>query len=226
MVCWCGYLCQVSLPHSSARPFFWSKLIGLPVLERKWFFWSQLIGLPVLEEEKSFFWSHLIGLPGLEKGRSEKHFVISRVPFVLEINRRISGSIRLKSNLHHACVLAVFDILWFYESVVLSMHRTISPLPSLPPLPLLYSLPSPPTRLCRVDLTYSDLHNRWCFLACSFSLSGTFPFNEEEDIQDQIHNAAFMYPPDPWQDISRDGKWWHIFCKSTSVSNQFLHLSC
>ncbi|XP_031555921.1 serine/threonine-protein kinase D3-like [Actinia tenebrosa] len=36
------------------------------------------------------------------------------------------------------------------------------------------------------------------------SLSGTFPFNEEEDIQDQIHNAAFMYPPDPWQEISRD----------------------
>ena len=23
-------------------------------------------------------------------------------------------------------------------------------------------------------------------------LSGTFPFNEEEGIQDQIHNAAFM----------------------------------
>ncbi|EDO41241.1 predicted protein, partial [Nematostella vectensis] len=36
------------------------------------------------------------------------------------------------------------------------------------------------------------------------SLSGTFPFNEEEDIQDQIHNAAFMYPPDPWQEISKD----------------------
>ena len=38
-----------------------------------------------------------------------------------------------------------------------------------------------------------------------FSLSGTFPFNEEEDIQDQIHNAAFMYPPDPWQEISPEG---------------------
>ncbi|XP_075677162.1 serine/threonine-protein kinase D3 isoform X5 [Dermatophagoides pteronyssinus] len=34
------------------------------------------------------------------------------------------------------------------------------------------------------------------------SLSGTFPFNEEEDIQDQITNAAFMYPPDIWRDIS------------------------
>ena len=33
------------------------------------------------------------------------------------------------------------------------------------------------------------------------SLSGTFPFNEEEDIQDQIHNAAFMYPQDPWLEI-------------------------
>ncbi|KAF3692768.1 Serine/threonine-protein kinase D2 [Channa argus] len=36
------------------------------------------------------------------------------------------------------------------------------------------------------------------------SLSGTFPFNEDEDIQDQIHNAAFMYPPNPWKQISSD----------------------
>ncbi|XP_056150078.1 serine/threonine-protein kinase D3-like isoform X2 [Lampris incognitus] len=34
------------------------------------------------------------------------------------------------------------------------------------------------------------------------SLSGTFPFNEDEDINDQIQNAAFMYPPNPWRDIS------------------------
>uniref|UniRef100_A0A671W3K6 protein kinase C n=1 Tax=Sparus aurata TaxID=8175 RepID=A0A671W3K6_SPAAU len=38
------------------------------------------------------------------------------------------------------------------------------------------------------------------------SLSGTFPFNEDEDINDQIHNAAFMYPPNPWKQISSDGK--------------------
>ena len=37
------------------------------------------------------------------------------------------------------------------------------------------------------------------------SLSGTFPFNEDEDIADQIKNAAFMYPPNPWREISRDG---------------------
>ncbi|CAG2174004.1 unnamed protein product, partial [Oppiella nova] len=36
------------------------------------------------------------------------------------------------------------------------------------------------------------------------SLSGTFPFNEEEDISDQITNAAFMFPPDPWNQISPD----------------------
>uniref|UniRef100_A0A8C8RA18 Serine/threonine-protein kinase n=1 Tax=Pelusios castaneus TaxID=367368 RepID=A0A8C8RA18_9SAUR len=34
------------------------------------------------------------------------------------------------------------------------------------------------------------------------SLSGTFPFNEDEDINDQIQNAAFMYPPNPWRQIS------------------------
>ena len=37
------------------------------------------------------------------------------------------------------------------------------------------------------------------------SLSGTFPFNEDEDINDQIQNAAFMYPPNPWKEITRDG---------------------
>ncbi|KAF4085849.1 hypothetical protein AMELA_G00099760 [Ameiurus melas] len=36
------------------------------------------------------------------------------------------------------------------------------------------------------------------------SLSGTFPFNEDEDINDQIHNAAFMYPPNPWRQISTE----------------------
>jgi len=34
------------------------------------------------------------------------------------------------------------------------------------------------------------------------SVSGTFPFNEEEEIADQIKNAAFMYPPNPWNEIS------------------------
>ncbi|XP_004440239.1 PREDICTED: serine/threonine-protein kinase D2 [Ceratotherium simum simum] len=34
------------------------------------------------------------------------------------------------------------------------------------------------------------------------SLSGTFPFNEDEDINDQIQNAAFMYPACPWSRIS------------------------
>lgn len=37
------------------------------------------------------------------------------------------------------------------------------------------------------------------------SLSGTFPFNEDEDINDQIQNAAFMYPPNPWKTISPEG---------------------
>ncbi|XP_022240643.1 serine/threonine-protein kinase D1-like [Limulus polyphemus] len=36
------------------------------------------------------------------------------------------------------------------------------------------------------------------------SLSGTFPFNEEEDIHDQIQNATFMYPPNLWKEISPD----------------------
>nr|XP_025037974.1 serine/threonine-protein kinase D3-like [Pelodiscus sinensis] len=34
------------------------------------------------------------------------------------------------------------------------------------------------------------------------SLSGTFPFNEEEDVNDQIQNAAFMFPRQTWASIS------------------------
>lgn len=33
-------------------------------------------------------------------------------------------------------------------------------------------------------------------------MSGTFPFNEDEDINDQIQNAEFMYPPNPWRNIT------------------------
>ncbi|XP_041927431.1 serine/threonine-protein kinase D1 isoform X1 [Alosa sapidissima] len=36
------------------------------------------------------------------------------------------------------------------------------------------------------------------------SLSGTFPFNEDEDINDQIQNAAFMYPSHPWKKVSQE----------------------
>nr|XP_032819947.1 serine/threonine-protein kinase D3-like [Petromyzon marinus] len=36
------------------------------------------------------------------------------------------------------------------------------------------------------------------------SLSGTFPFNEDEDINEQIQNAAFMYPANPWRETSVD----------------------
>ena len=38
------------------------------------------------------------------------------------------------------------------------------------------------------------------------SLSGTFPFNEDEDILDQIQNAEFMFPDQPWRSISTDGE--------------------
>lgn len=56
------------------------------------------------------------------------------------------------------------------------------------------------------------------------SLSGTFPFNEDEDINDQIQNAAFMYPPMPWKEISTEGKktmfytcWYAKFTKNIKL---------
>ena len=36
------------------------------------------------------------------------------------------------------------------------------------------------------------------------SPSGTFPFNEDEDTHDQIQIEAFMYPPNPWKEISHE----------------------
>ncbi|VDK80298.1 unnamed protein product [Litomosoides sigmodontis] len=36
------------------------------------------------------------------------------------------------------------------------------------------------------------------------TLSGTFPFNDGEEIAEQIQNAAFMFPTEPWQRISRE----------------------
>ena len=38
------------------------------------------------------------------------------------------------------------------------------------------------------------------------SLSGTFLFNEDEDINQQIQNAFFMYPPNPWKTLSENCK--------------------
>lgn len=38
------------------------------------------------------------------------------------------------------------------------------------------------------------------------SLSGTFPFNEDEEISDQIQNASFMYPQNPWKEVSQEGQ--------------------
>lgn len=49
------------------------------------------------------------------------------------------------------------------------------------------------------------------------SLSGTFPFNEDEDINEQIQNAAFMYPPNPWKEISSDGKHYLWYQKLISL---------
>uniref|UniRef100_A0A914C7F2 protein kinase C n=1 Tax=Acrobeloides nanus TaxID=290746 RepID=A0A914C7F2_9BILA len=34
------------------------------------------------------------------------------------------------------------------------------------------------------------------------TLSGTFPFNDGEEVSDQIQNAAFMFPSEPWKQIS------------------------
>ncbi|XP_037053902.1 serine/threonine-protein kinase D3-like [Peromyscus leucopus] len=51
---------------------------------------------------------------------------------------------------------------------------------------------------------YNRSLDMWSVVIVYVSLSGTFPFNEDEDINDQIQNAAFMYPPNPWREISSE----------------------
>lgn len=52
------------------------------------------------------------------------------------------------------------------------------------------------------------------------SLSGTFPFNEDEDIHDQIQNAAFMYPPNPWKTVTPEGRFWVELRSFVSISTR------
>ncbi|XP_022649203.1 serine/threonine-protein kinase D3-like isoform X1 [Varroa destructor] len=52
---------------------------------------------------------------------------------------------------------------------------------------------------------YNRLLDMWSVGVIIYvTLSGTFPFNEDEDINDQIQNADFMYPPQPWREISKE----------------------
>ena len=37
------------------------------------------------------------------------------------------------------------------------------------------------------------------------SLSGTFPFEEDRDIYEQIINSNFMFPVETWRNVSPDG---------------------
>ncbi|KIH52513.1 hypothetical protein ANCDUO_17385, partial [Ancylostoma duodenale] len=48
------------------------------------------------------------------------------------------------------------------------------------------------------------------------SLSGTFPFNEDEDILDQIQNAEFMYPPNLWKEIGDNGEYFKLLQRTGS----------
>ncbi|CAF2066108.1 unnamed protein product [Rotaria magnacalcarata] len=57
----------------------------------------------------------------------------------------------------------------------------------------------------RLEKGYNRSLDMWsCGVIIYVSLSGTFPFNEDEEIEDQIRNANFMFPSNPWKDISRD----------------------
>ncbi|CAF2490237.1 unnamed protein product [Rotaria sp. Silwood2] len=57
----------------------------------------------------------------------------------------------------------------------------------------------------RLEKGYNRSLDMWsCGVIIYVSLSGTFPFNEDEEIEDQIRNANFMFPTNPWQDISSE----------------------
>ncbi|XP_055348989.1 serine/threonine-protein kinase D1-like [Paramacrobiotus metropolitanus] len=69
------------------------------------------------------------------------------------------------------------------------------------------SLVGTPAYLAPEALTRNKRYNRlidmWSVgIIIYVSLAGVFPFNENEDISDQIKNAAFLFPPNPWSEIS------------------------
>ena len=84
-------------------------------------------------------------------------------------------------------------------------HNTLR-IPTIPSNQLTQSCPF---RLLKTESCIHTVYTCVLLSVCcirSNSLSGTFPFNEDEDIADQIQNAAFMYPPDPWDSISKEGE--------------------
>jgi len=44
-----------------------------------------------------------------------------------------------------------------------------------------------------------------CEVGVDNSLSGTFPFNEDEEVKEQIQNAEFMFPENLWSEVSDTG---------------------
>ncbi|CAF1111315.1 unnamed protein product [Adineta steineri] len=57
----------------------------------------------------------------------------------------------------------------------------------------------------RLERGYNRSLDMWsCGVIIYVSLSGTFPFNEDEEIEDQIRNANFMFPSNTWHDISKE----------------------
>ena len=83
-------------------------------------------------------------------------------------------------------VIAIFRI-WTLTCKMYNSYMYIF----MPPPPLLWN------KKCCFLKEYLTL---WVCL--QVSLSGTFPFNEDEDINEQIQNASFMYPPSAWKDIT------------------------
>ena len=77
------------------------------------------------------------------------------------------------------------------------------------------------SHICEVRLINEKLPTNCTHYNVFNSLSGTFPFNEDESIIDQINNADFMYPPYPWKTIDIEGM--NInFVTDTISSNLYL----
>ena len=49
------------------------------------------------------------------------------------------------------------------------------------------------------------------------TLSGTFPFNEGEEITDQINSAEFLFPVNPWGSVSAEAQ--HLIINLLTVSS-------
>uniref|UniRef100_A0A8C8YWE2 Serine/threonine-protein kinase n=1 Tax=Prolemur simus TaxID=1328070 RepID=A0A8C8YWE2_PROSS len=140
-------------------------------------------------------------------GRDVAIKIIDKLRFPTKQESQLRNEVAILQNLHHPGVVNLECMFETPERVFVVMEKLHGDM-----LEMILSsekgrLPEHITKFLITQLStlVGVAHYMWSVGVIIYvSLSGTFPFNEDEDIHDQIQNAAFMYPPNPWKEISHE----------------------